>query len=155
VSPADPLIEPKLALTVVLPLATLVTKPLPSMAAVDGFDEVQTTAAETSCVVLSLNVPMAANCFVVPTAIVELVGVTAIETSAALVTVNDADPITEPEVALIVVLPRPTLLANPVESTIAAPVEEDDQLADVNSCVLPSSKAPIALNCCTVPRAMD
>ena len=36
-----------------------------------------------SCVLLSLKVPVAVNCFVVPTAMLEFAGVTAMETSVA------------------------------------------------------------------------
>ncbi len=41
----------------------------------------------TSCVLLSLNVPVAVNCLVAPTAMLEFAGVTAIETKFAPVIV--------------------------------------------------------------------
>jgi hypothetical protein len=49
-------------------------------------------------VLLSLNVPVAVNCFAVPTAMLELAGVTAMDTNVAAVTVSDALPVTDPEV---------------------------------------------------------
>ena len=104
---------------------------------------------------LSLKVPVAVNCLVVPTAMLEFAGVTAIETRVAALTLREAVPVTPPEAAVIVVLPIPTAVANPVEPTEATAPLEKDQLAEVSNCVLPSSKLPTALNCCVVPRAME
>ena len=104
---------------------------------------------------LSLNVPVAANCFVVPTAMLEFAGVTEIETRLAPVIVSDAVPETEPEVAVIVVTPVPTLVARPVESAVAIDEDDEDQVTDWSHCVLPSSKFPTAMNCCVVPSAID
>jgi len=103
----------------------------------------------------SLKVPVALNCLVVPTAMLEFAGVTAIESRVAPVTVNDAVPLTEPEVAVMVAVPVPVLVANPVVSTLATEVAEDDQFTDGSNCVLPSSKVPVALNCWLVPIAID
>jgi hypothetical protein len=108
-----------------------------------------------SWVLLSLNVPVAVNCLVVPTAMLEFAGVTAIETSDAAVTVRDAVPLTPADAAVMVAVPVPVLLANPVESILATEVEEEDQAREVSNCVLPSSKLPTAVNCWVVPRAME
>jgi hypothetical protein len=116
--------------------------------------DVQSTDAVTSCVLESLNVPVAANCFVVPTAMLGLAGVTVIETSVAELTVNDEVPLTDPEVAVMVAVPAPTPAASPLELMLATELEDELQFSDVSSCVLPSSKLPIALNCCSVPAAM-
>ena len=120
-----------------------------------GFEELQTTEAETSSVLVSLNEPVAVNCLVVPTAIDELAGVTVMDTKLAPVTVSDAVPLTEAEVAVIVVAPVPVLVANPLASTVATELEEDVQVTDGKSWVLPSSKLPTAVNCSAVPSAMD
>jgi hypothetical protein len=125
------------------------------MVAAAGFEEVQTADPLTSCVLLSLNVPVAVNCFVVPTAMVEFTGVIAIEIKLAPVTVSEAVPLTEPELAVIVVEPMPTLVARPVESTVATDEDDEDQVTDWSHCVLPSSKFPTAVNSCVVPSAMD
>jgi hypothetical protein len=130
VSPVDPLIAPKSALIVLLPVATLVSRPWLLMVAAAGFEEVQTTEAVTSCVLLSLNVPVALNCFVVPTAMVEFAGVTAIEIKVAPEIVSDAVPLTDPALAVIVATPVPTLVARPVESTVAMDEDEEDQVND-------------------------
>ena len=155
VSVVEPLTLPNVALMLVLPLAKLVTSPVLLMVAAAGLEEVQRTDFERSCVLLSLKVPVAVNCRVVPTAVVELAGVTAIETKLALVTVSDAEPLMEPDVAVMVVVPVPTPVAKPELSTVATDVAGADQVTDVKSCVLPSSKLPTALNWSVVPRAMD
>src|SRR5437879_1249444 len=113
---------------VVLPVATLVARPCALMLAAAEFDDVQITVVVMSCVLLSLKVPVAVNCLVVPTAMVESAGVTAIDTRVAAVTVTDAVPLTDPEVAVMVAVPVPVLLANPVESMLATEVEDEDQV---------------------------
>ena len=65
---------------------------------------------------------MAVNCCVVPFAIVELAGVTAMETSVAVVTVKEAEPLMEPLVAVTVVEPVATPVARPLAETVATPV---------------------------------
>jgi hypothetical protein len=85
----------------------------------------------------------------------ELAGVTAIDTSVAAVTVSDAVPLTDPDVAVIVVVPALTPDASPPELTLATELDNELHVTDVNSCVLPSSKLPTALNCCCVPTAIE
>ena len=65
------------------------------------------------CVLPSVNVPVAANCCVIPKGRAGIAGVTAIETNVAVVTVTVADPLMVPEVAVMLVLPAATLLATP------------------------------------------
>jgi hypothetical protein len=155
VRPVEPLIVPKAAAMVVLPVATLVATPVLAIVAAAGLEELQTTDPEISCVLLSLKDPVAVNCLVVPVAIVEFAGVTVIDTRVALVTVRDAVPVTDPDAAVIVVVPVPKLVANPLASTEATALDEDDQLTDDNNCVLPSSKLPTALNCSVLPNAIE
>jgi len=155
VSPVDPLTEPSAALIVVLPVATLDAKPCALMVAAEGVEELQSTLALMSCELESLKLPVAVYCFVVPTAMVELAGITAIETRVAPVTVSDEVPLTEPDAAVMVVVPAAAPVASPVASTLATEGELEDQVKEGNSCVLPSSKLPTALNCCVVPCAMD
>jgi hypothetical protein len=147
--------EPSFAVIVVLPVATLLASPWPLIVATAALDEVQRTDPVTSCLLASLNVPVAVNCLVVPTAMLELAGVTASETKVAPVTMRVAVPFTEPEVAVMVVVPVPRLVAKPVGSTVATPLDDEDQESDVSNCVLPSSKLPTALNCSVVPMAID
>jgi hypothetical protein len=133
VSPVEPLTEPKRALIVVPPVATLVARPCALMVAAAELDDDQMTVEVRSWVLLSLNTPMAVNCFVVPTAMVEFAGVTDTETRVAAVTVRDALPLTDPEVAEIVAVPAPVVWANPVESTVATDAAEEDQLREVSN----------------------
>lgn len=155
VRPVEPLIVPNAAAMVVLPVATLVATPVLPIVAATGFEELQTTDAEISCVLLSLNDPVAVNCLVVPVAIVEFAGVTVSDTRLAPVTVRAAVPLMDPLAAVMVVEPAPVLIASPVESTVATVPDVDDQVTDGNACVLPSSKLPTALNCSVVPSAID
>src|SRR5437773_161661 len=93
----------------VVPAATDVARPfdpLPLLiVATPGVDELQVTWVVRSCVVLSLKVPVAVNCRVVPFAMLGFVGVTAIEVRVAAVTVSVVFPETSPKVAVIVVGP--------------------------------------------------
>jgi hypothetical protein len=86
---------------------------------------------------------------------VEFAGVTASETNVAPVTVSAAVPLTDPDVALMVLVPEPTPVTTPSASTVAVASAELDQVKFVSNCVLPSSKLPTALNCNVVPAATD
>src|SRR6266568_873568 len=112
------------------------------MLAAAALDELQTAELVMSCVLESLNVPVAVNCFVVPTAMLEPAGVTTIETRVAAVAVSEAVPLTDPEVAVIVAVPVPTPAARPVTSTATTEFNDELQVTDGKSCVLPSSKLP-------------
>ena len=92
-----------------------------------------------------LNVPVALNCSVMPTAIEGTAGVIAIDTSAAGVTSRVVEPVTAPELALTDVLPTATLLAIPVVLIVATPVLPlaHTTLLDMSR-VLPSVYVPVA-----------
>jgi hypothetical protein len=119
VSVAVPTTLPDVAVIVDEPAATDVANPLEPaallMAAIVAADDFQVTDVVRFCVVLSEYVPVAVNCLDVPSAKLVLVGVTAIETSDAGVTVSGALPETLPEVAVIVDEPAATDVANPLE----------------------------------------
>src|SRR5215470_8038235 len=105
------------------------------MVAAPGFDELHNAVAVTSCVVASLKVPVAVNCLVVPGAVLAGLGVTTRETRVAAVTVSCALPVTEPEAAVIFVVPAPTAAATPVTgSTVATPANEVDQVTELSNC---------------------
>ena len=82
-----PMIMPEVAVRVtamvVVPAATAVARPLLLTVATDGFEELQVTCAVTSWLVPSEYAPVAVNCWVAPTVITRLTGVTDIETRAA------------------------------------------------------------------------
>jgi len=101
-------------------------------------------------------VPSAVNCRVVPRGVLAVAGVMAIDTNAAAVTVRTLEPVTVPEVALIVVVPIPVLVARPALSTVAVEVMADDHATvALRSWVLPSVNVPVAVNCCLVPSAIE
>ena len=88
-----------------------------------------------------------------PAAIEGLAGVTAMEMSAAAVTVRFVQPSTPvaTSMALIVVVPGAALVPRPSEPatllTVATPVSDDIQVTCVErSCIVPSVKVPMAVN---------
>src|SRR5208337_1111831 len=124
------------------------------MIATVASDELQLTTEVTSCVLPSVNVPVAVNCCVMPSGIVDAGGLIAIDTSAAAVTVSCVELFTLPDVAVIVAVPRPVLFASPVLLIVAAVGVSDVHVTVlVRSCVPPSVNVPVAVNCCVVPSA--
>jgi hypothetical protein len=80
-------------------------------------------------------VPVATNCFVDPGATLGLIGVTAIDTRGAFVTVRSVLPETAPIVAAIVMVPTATPLAKPFDPValfaVPTPVFDELQITDV------------------------
>jgi hypothetical protein len=84
-------------------------------------------------------------------------GVIAMDASAAAVTVNVVDPLTVPEVALIVAVPCARLVAKPAVAALllivaTAGVSELHCTVPVIFWVVPSLNVPVAVNCWVVPR---
>lgn len=78
------------------------------------------------------------------------------ETKLADVTLRVAEPVTPADVAVMIVVPWPTLLARPPAPTVATVKEEVVHLAElVRYCVLPSLKVPSALNCWVSPNEIE
>ena len=109
----DALIVPDVAVRVAVPIPSLWTNPVVLIVAVPTVSLVQVTLLLRSCALPSVNVPVAVNCCVVPSAIDGFAGVTARETSAAELTVSVVDPAIDPEVAVMVALPSVRLVASP------------------------------------------
>jgi hypothetical protein len=82
-----------------VPVPAAVASPAVLIVATVVLNELQVTELVRFWVLLSLNVPVAVNCCVVPLGIEELAGVTAMDTSVAGVTVSVVEPVTLPEVA--------------------------------------------------------
>ena len=100
--------------------------------------------------------PVAVNCCVVPSGMVGIAGVTAIETKIAGVTVSVLEPLIAPEVAAMLVLPTATLVASPCALTLAMVESAVLQVtAFVRFRVLPSLYVPVAVNCSVVPAAIE
>jgi len=145
VSVVVPETAPRVAVIVLEPTATDVASPLKPAAllivATDPFEEPHVTNDVMSCVVVSEKVPVAINCFVNPCAMLGLVGVAVMDTSAALVTLSVVVPAMNPDIAVIVVEPTATDVARPLEPAallIVAtdPAEELHVTNDVISCVV-------------------
>ena len=87
--------------------------------------------------------PVAVNCWVVPSAIEEFSGDNAMEDSATAPTVSVVEPVIDPSVAVMVVCPVPTLVASPfVPAALlivaTAKVLDVQVTVPVMFCVLPS-----------------
>jgi hypothetical protein len=123
VSVVDPLIDPEVAEMLAVPGATVVANPIVEPAllivATLGVSELHCTVAVMFCMLPSVYVPVAVNCWVVPNGRVGIAGVTAIETNVAAVTVTVVEPLIVPEVAVIAALPTTTPLATPALLTVA------------------------------------
>src|SRR6202040_2775178 len=113
------------------------------------------TALLSTCVVLSLNVPVAVNCCVAPLVIEGFPGVTAIDTSVAGVTVSSFEPVMLPTVAEIVEVPAPTPVAKPVALIVATPGVAEAHTALLSTCVVLSLNVPVAVNCCVAPLVIE
>lgn len=151
---------PEVAVTVVAPAARAVASPAELIVAMEVLPELQETEAVKFCVVLSENIPVAANCVAVPAGTAGLVGVTAIATSCALFTVSVVEADMLPEVAVIVAEPAATEVASPIDPAVllivATPTFEETQTTVVvRSCVVLSENVPIAVNCWPVPFTME
>jgi hypothetical protein len=79
----EPLIEPEAAWTVVMPVAVPVARPPVLIVATAVFVELQVTVLVRFCLLLSLYVPVAVNCCVMPATIEGFAGVTASDTNVA------------------------------------------------------------------------
>lgn len=139
---AAALIEPTVAVIVTEPVATVLTTPLLSTVAIVVSEDAQVT--ESTCVLPSVNSPVAVIWVVVPRANKGFAGDRVIETSAAGSTVNVVEPVTEPEVADIVVLPVATPVPRPVLSIVATLLSDEAHETFASCCEVPSLNIPVA-----------
>jgi len=78
-------------------------------------------------------------------------GLIVIETNAE-VTVNTAEELNPPELAVMVVVPRDIVAAKPAELIVAIVLADELQFEPlVRSAVLPSAYLPMTTNCCEFP----
>jgi hypothetical protein len=120
------------------PVPTPVARPAGLIVAAAVTEEFQLTVLVRSCVLLSLNVPVAVNCWVVPLAIDGLLGATAIETNVAAVTASVAALlVTPPDIAVMLDVPVATPVAKPAELIVATEGAAEFHVAiAVRFCVL-------------------
>ena len=128
------LTDPNTALKCALPVAALEASPcVPGallIVATPVLSEVQATWVVRSWVELSVYLPVAVNCCWVPKAMLGTAGATAIETKMAAVTVNVTGiETTDPEAAVIVVLPAARDVAKPLvpDALLIAATEPDEE----------------------------
>jgi hypothetical protein len=123
-----PEIVPRVAVIVGIPAAAAVAKPVLSTVATDVRDELQMVCVVISKLVPSEYTPEALNCWVAPTRMLGLAGVTDKEARVAEVTVRVLLPEIVPEVAVMVAVPGAMALARPLLSTVAADVLDELQM---------------------------
>jgi hypothetical protein len=160
---AVPATVPLVAAMVTFPLSRAVARPWESAAleitTTVGSSDVQVTWVVRSTCEESLKVPSAVNCWVKVLGMVTSDGLTAIESRMASVTRRVVEPEMVPTAARTVVVPTESPVARPGEPALAIDATTgsvDDQVTvEVNTCVLPSLKVPVAMNCCVNPRGME
>lgn len=104
----------------------------------------------------SVNVPIAVNCTVAPSATNSFAGDTTSETNVADVTVNVALPLTPELVAVIVLDPGVLPVVTPELETVAVVEFDELQLAElVRSLLLLSLYFPVAVKACVSPEAIE
>src|SRR4029077_19930578 len=113
VSTVEPVMPLNVALIDDVPVPTAVANPAALIVATEVVADAHVTWLVRTCVVLSVNVPVAANCWVNPFAMLGFAGVTAIDCSVAAVTVNTVVPVMPLNVALIDDVPVATPVARP------------------------------------------
>src|SRR5207237_1410599 len=118
------------AVMVVVPVVRLVARPELLIVAMLVLEEIQITEVVMFWLLPSVYVPAAVNCWVTPTKIEGLAGVTVIVVSDAPVTVRVVEPVIEPEAALMVVVPIAMLAAKPILLMVATPPVEELQETD-------------------------
>jgi hypothetical protein len=101
------------------------------MVAIELLFDVHSTEEVRSCVLPSVKVPVAANCWLPPFGTVGFTGVIVRRASAAGVTFKVALPEIKPDHALIVVVPTAALRASPLLPIAATTGAEEDQDTDV------------------------
>ena len=79
-------------------------------------------------------------------------GVTDSETSVGSLTVRTAEPLTEPELTVIALLPGAIAVARPVVVMLATPgIDEVQEAEAVMSWLVPSERVASAINCWVAP----
>jgi ABC-type proline/glycine betaine transport system permease subunit len=132
---------------VTVPPATAVARPLLSILATNVLDELQTTRPFISWLVPSEYSPKAVNCWVNPTWILGLTGVTNTEDRVAEVTVRVVLLEIAPEVAVMVAVAGAMAVARPLLSTVATDVLDELQTTrPFISWLVPSEYTPEATN---------
>jgi hypothetical protein len=133
---------PRLIPIVVVPVVFEVANPAftgaLAIVATLGVVELQCELMLTSCVVLSLNVPNAMNCCVLPWATAGFAGVMSTDTSVPVPIVNEVEPVTPKADAVTVSVPAFFACRIPLPRMLARLFFEERHVTFVNVAVLPS-----------------
>jgi len=130
---AVPEILSRLAVTIAVPAATAVARPLLLIMATEWFDELQVTCVVISWLLPSEYVPVAINCWAIPAGMVGLAGVTDMGVGVKVAEVTARLVLPEMVVpgilgvAVMVALPGPTAVARPLPSTDATDMFDELQ----------------------------
>jgi hypothetical protein len=134
---------PEAAVIWATPVPIAVARPPVVIDATEGASEDQVTDAVSSSVLPSVKVPVAVNCWVARAERTGFTGVIANDSRAAVPMVNVVVADTAPEVAVMVAVPTPAVVAKPllpeallIIATVAA--DELQVTTEVMPCVLPS-----------------
>ena len=128
-----------MAVIVVVPAPTVVTRPELFTVATEVVEELQVTPFTRSWLDPSLYVAVAVYCWLKPMPRVKPTGVTEIELIVGAVTVRLVELLMLPRVAEIFVEPAATAVTKPFASTVATVVEDEPQVTSaVRSRLLPS-----------------
>ena len=127
---ADPVTPLRVAVIFAVPGATAVVRPALPTVATAGLPDAQVTSRLMTCVLESLNDPVAVNDNLVAGARVRPVGVTEIDMIVALVTSSVVEALAGPSVALMVAVPGLRPLASPPALLIVATPVLDEVHAD-------------------------
>ena len=126
VNNVDPDTPPKVAPMFAVPEATAVTRPTAPTVATAVLSDSQVASRFRTCVLESLNVPVAVNCNCVAGAMVRPEGETDIDVIVAFVTSSTVEPGIVPRVAVTVELPGVRPWATPLLApTVAATVLDE------------------------------
>ena len=152
---ALPEMLPEVAVMVTAPLARPMARPEPPTVAKAGFEEAQATIVVILKLVPSEKVPVAVNCWLIPTGMVGFAGVTEMDDRVAEFPVRVVLPEMLPEEAVMVVVPVAKPVARPVLLIVATTGFKESQVTSgVISKLVPSEKAPVAVNCWVTPTGM-
>jgi hypothetical protein len=121
---------PRVAEMVLVPWLRLVARPFELIVATAVTEAPQITEADISLVLASAKVPVAVNCWVLPSGTEGLAGVTVNDTKADPATVKTVEPEMLPNTAEMVLVPKSLLIARPLESIVATAVADELQVTD-------------------------
>jgi len=150
VTEADPLAEPDVAVIVADPVATDVTRPADDTVATVVSEDAHVTVAP-EMVVPAASLTVALSVAVSPTdAKASVLGDNA-TLDATWVTVTEADPDADPEVAITEADPVATVVTNPTDETVATPVFVEDQVIVGLEITVPPASFTVAASVAVSP----